>query len=67
MPVMVKLYCDECNKEMERAPGTDILMSMPPQYRYICNNCGKTVLSTENYPRIEYEYRHYPRIEHEYR
>lgn len=47
-----RLYCDKCNAEME---PVEVLMSNPPQYVYVCPNCGEEVTMNEQYPNISYE------------
>lgn len=51
-PVLIKLYCDDCGTEMERQSA--MWTSNPIQFEYKCPKCGKTTMSTENYPAIGY-------------
>lgn len=50
---IVRLYCNHCGHEME-SDGT-VLCSYPPQYPYVCPNCGSEITANEKYPKIEYE------------
>ena len=47
-PVVIKLYCDDCEVEMERQPFT----YTSEQFKYKCPKCGKTTTSTKSYPMI---------------
>lgn len=49
-----RLYCDKCNIELVRDPI--VLSSFPVQYSYTCPTCGKTTLSYNFYPELEYEF-----------
>ena len=51
-PVVIKLYCDDCEVEMERQSVA--YTSDPIQFEYKCPKCGKTTTSTESYPSIGY-------------
>ena len=53
VPVLLELYCDQCNVMMEDTE--EVILTNPMQYRYICPNCKKEVISDNNYPRIVYE------------
>ena len=43
--VLVEMVCEQCGEGMMVAKG-DVLLSNPPQYRHICNNCGFTTYYT---------------------
>jgi len=49
----LKAICRDCDAEMERQK--EILLTAPPQYRYICPKCGKEETSIECYPKIVIE------------
>lgn len=56
----VRLYCDDCGKEMEHVQPLVVLDSFPVQYMYYCTNpdCparGKHVYSYNDYPYMKYE------------
>jgi len=44
--------CPVCNKELQRSEN--VLLTYPVQYGYWCD-CGYTEISTECYPKIDYE------------
>ena len=48
-----RLYCDKCNTELYRDPI--VLSTYLEQYSYTCPICGKTTLSFDSYPKLEYE------------
>lgn len=50
-----QLFCDECNLEMMREGY--VMMSDPPRYSYVCRKCGKKVVLTDQYPKVEYIHR----------
>lgn len=50
---MVRLYCNNCNHEMQS--NGSFLYSYPLQYPYICPNCGWKTTATELYPKVEYQ------------
>lgn len=50
---IVRLYCEQCGHEMV-SDGT-VLCSYPPQYPYVCPNCGSKITTNEKYPKIEYK------------
>ncbi len=55
-PVVVQLRCDECGVGEMKHNGVS-LMSNPPQFPHICDNCGVEVRVRETpYPRIVYVY-----------
>lgn len=51
--VQVKLYCDECGELMEQV---DALRGsyMTVSYKYCCPECGWSVITKDNYPKVEY-------------
>lgn len=49
----VRYYCDECGKEVEFA-GTTTFRN-PPQFEYVCCECGQTYWLEKQYPIIEYK------------
>ena len=52
----VRLFCDDCDGEMEHEGG--YLCSSPPQYPHRCNSCGKRVnVRGKSYPYTEYKER----------
>ena len=51
---VVNAMC-ECGGKLNRDPDAPVLTSYPPQYSYICDKCGKSVLLTAFYPSIQYE------------
>ena len=51
----VSYLCDECGYEVEQEPI--VLTSYPPMYSYICPNCGWKFITTEQYPRLEFQSR----------
>lgn len=53
IPILLELYCDQCNVEME--DNGEVILTNPLKYQYICPNCKKIVKSEESYPRIVYE------------
>ena len=50
---IVRLYCNNCNHEMEH--DGNVLCSYPPQFSYICPNCGCEITANELYPKVEYQ------------
>ena len=53
-PFWVSLHCDSCPGEPEmKSTGTQ-LTSNPPQYLYRCSECKNTLLSVNQYPRIDW-------------
>ena len=44
----IKLVCDRCGCEMDRQ--TNVLLSDPPKYNYVCPKCGTNIVSTTLYP-----------------
>ena len=48
-----RVYCDECGAEMKVSPV--VLDSFPPQYQYICPECGECLTLNVYYPCTEYE------------
>ena len=49
----VRLYCDECGKEMVFTGRC--LASNPPQYPHICIGCGLSKSERKTYPVIVYK------------
>lgn len=50
----VSLYCDKCGGEMKRSAPDVVLTTWPPQYAYICNDCGEEFITSKAYPYIRY-------------
>ena len=48
-----RVYCDKCGAEMKASPV--VLDSFPPQYQYVCPECGEYLTLNVYYPRTEYE------------
>ncbi len=46
--------CEDCNTEMKMT--LNYLASDPPQFEYKCPVCGKTEFSSENLPRMNFEF-----------
>ena len=46
--VVHRVYCDECNVELES--GDVVYMTYPPKYPYFCPQCKKKYCFKENYP-----------------
>lgn len=44
----VSMVCDKCGCEMDRQ--TNVLLSDPPKYNYVCPKCGTNIVSTTLYP-----------------
>lgn len=51
---MVHAMC-ECGGEFETGDVIWTLDMYPPKFGHVCNKCGKTVMFSEKYPKIEYE------------
>lgn len=51
-PIVVKLYCDDCEVEMKQQ--SIAYTSNPMKFEYKCPKCGNTTMSTESYPNIGY-------------
>ena len=49
------LYCD-CGEEIIR--DDRILMSNPPQYKYVCPKCGKLEINNVQYPILRFDDKH---------
>lgn len=47
-----RIYC-RCGKEMQNQNIQ--LTTHPPQYKYVCSECGFEVVSFVNYPSLSYE------------
>jgi len=47
---MKKLVCD-CGKEMKRGK---MLLSDPPKFEHICEDCNHTVITDVSYPALAY-------------
>lgn len=47
-----KLYC-ECGGQM--LPYGYVLTTHPPQYPHKCEQCGKTTIESQPFPRITYD------------
>jgi len=52
-PFREELVCDECGCAMEFSGWS--YPTNPPQYQYMCPECGRTENTTITYPRIVYE------------
>lgn len=39
-PIMVKMKCDKCGKGYMKRANDTVLLSNPPQYEHICENCA---------------------------
>lgn len=48
---IVRLYCDECDIEMEQKPV--VLATNPPMYQYTCPICCDAKATTTQYPFIK--------------
>ena len=46
-----KLLCTQCRTEMHM--GDFIFATNPPQYPYICPQCGNTITTNKSYPYTE--------------
>ena len=46
----LKAMCPDCDIEMVR--DTSMLMTSPPQYKYVCPKCRREEISIECYPKI---------------
>lgn len=46
-----RLWCDKC-EDTEMRPRGDVLLSHPPQYPYVCPDCGHKVTSRTRYPQV---------------
>jgi len=53
VPYLSKVYCPDCNLELEESPV--VLTSYPPQFQYFCPQCGYGYTTTEKYPKIDFE------------
>lgn len=55
-PVLTRVYCKECGKEMikDTSPAPSYFRN-PTKYKYDCVKCGRSVESYKNYPIIEYK------------
>lgn len=49
----VDMQCDNCGVGQMRSNGTQLL-SYPPKYPHVCNNCGYKENYSKSYPSIEY-------------
>lgn len=50
---IVRLYCNNCEREMESTGAASL--SSPIQFHYECPNCGWKTTETELYPKVEYQ------------
>lgn len=53
IPVEVRLYCDNCGREMEY--GGVALTTYPMQYPHHCPSCGHTETQSKIYPAFGYK------------
>lgn len=53
--IIVELICPKCELgDMERKEE-NVLLSFPPQYKYVCNNCRYEENIFETYPYFKYK------------
>lgn len=50
----VTYTCSKC-EQGDMVPTGIALMSYPPKYPHVCNNCGNTMVLSQRYPRQVYE------------
>jgi hypothetical protein len=53
-PIMVKMKCDKCGKGYMKRANDTVLLSNPPQYEHICENCAHIETYSKSYPYIEF-------------
>lgn len=53
-PIMVNEQCDSCGEGLMLRSDGIALMTDPPEFNYKCNKCGKSTVSSQVWPRIEY-------------
>ena len=53
-PIMVKMKCDKCGKGYMKRANDTVLLSNPPQYEHICENCAHIETYFRSYPYIEF-------------
>lgn len=53
-PIMVKMKCDKCGKGYMKRANNTVLLSNPPQYEHICENCAHIETYSKSYPYIEF-------------
>ena len=51
-PVMERIYCPDCDVELEQDPV--VLSSFPAQFQYFCPKCGYGFTSTSQYPQVTF-------------
>ena len=51
--VQVRLYCDDCEVEMEHSETTSGAY-MTLNYHYVCPKCGKKHSTTTQYPKVDF-------------
>ena len=49
-PIMVKMKCDKCGKGYMKRANDTVLLSNPPQYEHICENCAHIETYSKSYP-----------------
>lgn len=49
---MENLYCDKCDIVMKNTG--DVFSTNPPQYKYECPRCKRSINSKRKYPEITY-------------
>ena len=52
-PIMVKMKCDKCGKGYMKRANDTVLLSNPPQYEHICENCAHIETYSTSSPYIE--------------
>lgn len=51
-PVMDRVYCPDCDVELEKDPM--VLTTFPATYQYFCPNCGYGYRSHTEYPKVRF-------------
>lgn len=51
---IVKMICDKCGKG-EMIESDDSILTYPPQFPHMCNNCGYTATYRCRYPHTKLE------------
>lgn len=53
-PIILKMKCDKCGKGYMKRANNTVLLSNPPQYEHICENCAHIETYSKSYPYIEF-------------
>ena len=51
IPVVEKLYCDDCGVELDEC---QVLLTPPEKYKYMCPRCRKEIVTEKMYPATSY-------------